>query len=390
MHIHKARVLAVASAVTVAILPVAGAAAASGGYDGSHGADDGQEHGVGKKHGAPAGFSIQAAVDAAKPGDTIRIPPGTYAESVTIRTDGISLRGHGVVIEPTGAQPTACDMPEEGAPEEVTDETPARVSGICILGEIDPATFTAVDRVSGVSIRGVTVTGATGDGLIALATEDLSVRDSRFTGNGGYGAASFVTEGTSFRNNEATGNAEAGFYIGSSEKADADVRGNYAADNEMGFFFRDASVGEARGNVAVGNCLGMLLLAGAPGPVTDWELRHNEVAANNKICAGDPEHGTPALSGAGIVLVGAQEFRVRGNTVLDNASAAESVVEGGIVVISTNFLPGVLAPDFDPSGEVEHNKAQGNEPADIFWDQTGAVEFDHNWCGTSIPDGVCG
>ena len=39
--------------------------------------------------------SIQAAVDAASPGDTILLEPGVYHQSVQIRTDGITLRGSG-------------------------------------------------------------------------------------------------------------------------------------------------------------------------------------------------------------------------------------------------------------------------------------------------------
>lgn len=368
MHISKARLLAVASAATLVALGAAGPAAADGG-----------DHR--KKHGPPAGFSIQAAVDDAQPGDTVRIPPGTYRESVTIRTDGISLRGPGVVIEPAGAEPTACDTLD--GPD--TD----RVSGICILGEVDPETFEAIDRVRGVSVRGVTVAGASGDGLVALATAELKVSDSRFADNGGYGAAAFVAEGVTFHGNKATGNAEAGFYIGDSENAHAHVRGNYSSDNELGFFYRNASVGKMQGNVAVGNCVGTLLLAGTPGPVTDWELRKNDVSANDKVCEGNAEDGGPALSGAGIALVGAQDFRVRDNTVRDNRSDAASVLEGGIVVLSTNSLPELLAPGFDPGGAVERNKAKGNEPADLNWDGTGTVEFDDNRWLTSIPGGLC-
>ncbi|MCF6737047.1 nitrous oxide reductase family maturation protein NosD [Blastococcus sp. KM273129] len=361
MHLRRARLLAVASAATLATLAVAGPATAD----------------TGKKPDPNHGFSIQAAVDAAKPGDTIRIPPGTYHESVTIQKDGITLLGHRVVIAPTGAEPTACD----------TLEGPAdRVSGICVLGEVDDE-FNAVHRVKDVSVRGITVTGATGDGLVALATKKLRVSDSRFTDNGGYGAASFVTEGTTFHGNKATGNAEAGFYIGDSEKADADVRGNHSAGNMMGYFFRNASVGEARGNVAVGNCLGMLLLAGAPGPVTDWKLRDNKVAENNKVCADDLP-----ISGAGIVLLGAQDFHVRDNAVLDNNSEAVSVVEGGIVVQSSFPAPPEeeQVPIFEPRGEVERNKAKGNQPADLVWDETGDVDFDRNQCLTSLPEGLCG
>src|SRR3712207_5593087 len=86
-----------------------------------------------------------------------------------------------------------------------------------------------------------------------------------------------------------------------------------------------------------------------------WDVKDNKVAGNNKICAGED---VPPLSGAGIALVGAQDFRVRGNAVYDNASPATSLVKGGIAVLSTDSVPpGVLAPGFDPSGSVKHNWA---------------------------------
>src|SRR5262249_22517916 len=40
-----------------------------------------------------AGGSIQSAVDAARPGDTIEVEPGTYRESVLVDVDRVTLRG---------------------------------------------------------------------------------------------------------------------------------------------------------------------------------------------------------------------------------------------------------------------------------------------------------
>ncbi|SFK35819.1 right-handed parallel beta-helix repeat-containing protein [Geodermatophilus ruber] len=359
MHVRSARLVLVATAVAATTLSLAGPALA----------DDG-DRGRGKP-----GFSIQEAVDKARPGDTIHIPSGTYDESVVISTDGITLRGRNVVIEPRTADPTPCD------------EAP-RVSGICITDEVlfptDPeGEVEVVDAVRNVTIRGITVTGATGDGLVGLGTENLDVRDSAFKDNGGYGAASFVGKGTTFENNTAKGNHEAGFYVGDSPDSGAEVKGNYSADNELGFFFRSASDGEARRNVAEGNCFGVLVLADAPGPAADWEIRDNKVRNNSKVCA-DPSGSGGFLSGAGILLLGATDFEVRDNTVTGNVSKSEgpSLAEGGIVV-RTGF--GGTAP----TGTIGDNRVRDNAPADLVWDESGDVEFDDNRCRTSLPDGLC-
>src|SRR5919107_1156944 len=91
------------------------------------------------------GESIQKAIDAAHPGDTI-VVRGVHREDVVIRKDGIKLRGDHAVIE---APPRAkADSPcsKVFGPE-----------GVCILGDVNLENGNLTGpRVSDVSVSGFT------------------------------------------------------------------------------------------------------------------------------------------------------------------------------------------------------------------------------------------
>src|SRR5262245_33195142 len=52
----------------------------------------------------PVRSTIQAAVDSARPGDVVLVPPGIYRENVVVSTDGLSIVGApGAVLDGGGA-----------------------------------------------------------------------------------------------------------------------------------------------------------------------------------------------------------------------------------------------------------------------------------------------
>jgi copper-binding protein NosD len=323
--------------------------------------------------------SIQAAIDNAKPGDNVLVQRGTYREALVINTDRLTLKGRSAVLKPP---PTTPDTP-------CAKIDPAGVTGICVIGDVSPNNGgppTVKNAVDGVTIFGITVKGFSGNGILGFATKDLTVSHTRLLKNGSYGVFSNTSSGTRYLHNVASSNNAPGLYIGDSPQAHASVIGNRSVNNAgEGLLARDADFGTVRDNVFGGNCAGILVLADAPGPATDWKITHNTVANNNKACAGEPDEGEPPLSGIGIALLGAANTSVTNNNVTGNSQGSNpSAASGGILVMT---LPGgSTAPQNDT---IKNNHLADNSPFDLFWDMTGTATFTGNHCKTSSPPGLC-
>jgi nitrous oxidase accessory protein NosD len=312
------------------------------------------------------GQSIQKAIDEAGAGDTIVVRRGVYRESLLIDEDGITLRGERAKLRPP-------DSP----PESFCNE-PGAVTGICVVGQINPQTFEVERPVQDVRITGFTVRGFSGEaGILSFGTDGLRVDHNKLIRNGGYGVFSLASTGTRHDHNLALRNGGPGFYVGDSPNSGATVRRNRSINNQgEGIFLRSASHGRATRNVVAGNCVGILVLGDAPGPATDWKLARNGAFANNRFCPGG-EEGGPALSGIGVALADADRIDVSHNKVIGNRPSGESAFSGGIVVVNGT------------DNTVRQNKAFRNAPADLFWNESGTVDFEDNRCRTSIPGGLC-
>jgi parallel beta-helix repeat protein len=122
------------------------------------------------------GESIQRAVNAAHPGDTI-VVKGVHREDVIIRKDGIKLRGEDAVIEaPPKAKADSPCSKAVGAPE-----------AICVQGDFNPETGEVIKRVSDVSVSGFTIRGfkiaGTGDNCCAFVIDVFAARNATVVGN---------------------------------------------------------------------------------------------------------------------------------------------------------------------------------------------------------------
>jgi nitrous oxidase accessory protein NosD len=330
------------------------------------------------------GESIQAAIDAAHPGDTVRVAAGTYRENVTITKDGITLRGAGA-----GEGGTVLLAP--ATPHESPCNESGEVNGICIAGEFELGTERVGTPVHGVHVSDLTVRGFSRFGVVVYNAVNTTVARVDTAHNHRYGLVGFTVDGIGVLDSRSHDNAEGGFYIGDSPQANAVFVGNAAYRNAVsegiGLFLRDTSGGVVRDNRLEGNCSGMLLVDTAgDGPLAGWDVRHNTVTRNTAACAPSEDVPVP-LSGVGIGLLGTDAVNVTDNTVTANRPTADTMLAGGIVLASARSVGGA-----DPKGTVVHgNTSRGNGPTDVAFDGSGTGNrVSGNRCGTSLPAGLCG
>ncbi|MFE7751221.1 nitrous oxide reductase family maturation protein NosD [Streptomyces sp. NPDC057428] len=378
--------LAAVTVVTASALGLAAAPTAASGH---------------RDHVVHPGESIQGAVNAAEPGDTIVLLPGTYRESVLITTPGLTLRGAGerTVIRPPAAKATkpaknakpakstkpakATKGAEAARGPRAANACAAGGNGICVVG-------TKGHTVDDVRIRALTVSGFSKSGVWASWTDGLSVRRVTASRNGTWGIAQERSTRGDFRRNTATANGDAGIFVANSvseEGGATDTGGTLVVDNSVtrnriGVTARRVRNLVIDGNTMTGNCSGVFVVGDESKPAAGaMTISGNRIMKNNKFCPATPR--LSAIQGSGIVLTGSESTIVRSNVIRDNVGSTP--LSGGILLFKS--FVGALNTDNEISG----NLVRGNKPADLANRDTAGKgnTFVSNTCGTSVPAGMC-
>lgn len=148
----------------------------------------------------PVRSTIQAAVDAAAPGDVVLVPAGVYHENVIVSTDGISIVAMpGAVLDGTGA-----------------------AGGVGLrVAPASPAT-----TLQGFRLQGLRVENYSRDGMLLRHVDGFAIVASSFVDDEDYGVFPVLSSRGLIAHVLATGADDTGVYVGQS--SDVTVTGNRA------------------------------------------------------------------------------------------------------------------------------------------------------------------
>ncbi len=306
------------------------------------------------------GGSIQAAIDAARPGSVIFVQPGTYSEALTVSKPlALVGQGAGAVLENPGSAE----------------------NGVTVtIGPFALSNFTVRDFGE----NGVLLTGVNGFLLHRVATVN----------DGEYGLFPVSSAAGLIVGCSASGHTDTGIYVGQSRGVV--VLGSSASANVNGIEIENSSQMAVLDNDTGNNTLGILvdLLPGLPvTSAAGVVVRGNRVHDNNM--PNTSPGGLAALvpTGSGVIVLGTDQVEVGDNTVTGNETV-------GIAVVSSEVLAalGVPVTGIEPNPDGVHvvgNDVVGNGTApattlfpgvDLLWDGSGQRDcWSGNTFQTSFP-----
>jgi len=303
----------------------------------------------GNTRSVPADYpTIQAAVDAAEPGDLVLIDRGIYREAVDVRTPGLTIRG--------------VDRNE-----------------VIIDGEFERANGIQAIFTDGVVVENLTTMNHTLNGVFWSGVRGYRGSYITAINNGDYGIYAFDSGDGLFEHSYASGSPDASFYIGQCNPCDAVITDSIGEYSGLGYSGSNAST-----NIYIVNNVFRFNGTGAAPNSLDGELlppAENVVVAGNLIHDngyGEFPHKTAqwATQGIGIAMAGTVDSLATRNLIFNHPL-------NGIQVFSN-----IDANVWMPSGNtVSENVVRGSGLGDLVLtgpSQSGNC-FEDNEFGWTMP-----
>ncbi len=266
------------------------------------------------------GQSIQEAVQAAQPGTTIHVMPGTYKETVYIDKDGIRLIG---IVKGS---------------ERATLHGEGRLN--------DAILFSGNNIV----VEGFLITKYKGNAIMSQAGNNYEIRDNIIVDTGVYGIFPQLGKNGVVEHNVVSGIEDAAIYVGMSDNVH--VAFNEVFDSVAGIEIENSRHSIVESNFVYNNTGGVLAFVtpGLPIKTTyDVIIRNNWISNNNTPNFGAPGStvgGIPA--GTGIMVMAADDVVIEGNIITNNKTVGIMSVDHNTAAELTNVT---VDPESDPNSD---------------------------------------
>lgn len=295
--------------------------------------------------------TIQAAVDAADPGDLVLVDRGVYPEQVSVTTPGLVIRG-------------------VDRNETVIDGEFVRENGIEVF------------EADGVAVENLTVRNTLGNGVFWTGVRGFRAAYVTSIDARVYGIYAFDSSDGIFEHSYASGSYDAGFYIGQCDPCQAVITDSVSEWNGLGYSGSNAST-----DVYLVRSVWRYNGAGIAPNTIDGELLppfHDVVIVGNLV----HDNGTVANP------TGDSEWAARGNGIVLAGGNTSLVARNRIVNHPVSGV--VVAPNLDrnfwtSSGNVvRDNVIEGSGRADLALAGPAGTGncFDGNVHATSLPAGL--